>query len=370
MEDPYQLAKRRLQGLRRTDPRATLAAALLAVAQDHGFPAWRDLKADRERRQKEPLTRFLEACGSGNVAGARNSLAVRPDLVRPGKGWTGLHEAAKQGHLEIVRLLLEHGAEPNAREPGDNTYALHWAAAHGHVEVVRALLDAGGDVHGIGDMHELDAIGWATVFRAPGDHPVVSFLIERGARHHIFSVMSVGDLNLIRALVEENPAMLDRRMSGFEQRMTPLQFAMSRKRSDIMDLLIELGAEPSTPEQRVTADMAELATSTRKCIPMIHAPDIARTLDWYASIGFKEINRNESDGVVNWGMLAFGAAELMLNVNGNSLWFYTDNVDDLYRALKSQAIEFVEEINDTFYGARQFGIRDLNGYILYFIQPV
>jgi hypothetical protein len=36
---------------------------------------------------------------------------------------------------------------------------------------------------------------------------------------------------------------------------------------------------------------------------------------------------------------------------------------------KPGRIDFVEPINDTFYGARQFGIRDLNGYMLYFIQP-
>lgn len=33
------------------------------------------------------------------------------------------------------------------------------------------------------------------------------------------------------------------------------------------------------------------------------------------------------------------------------------------------AIEIVEDINDPFYGGRQFGIRDLNGYDLYFLQP-
>lgn len=125
---------------------------------------------------------------------------------------------------------------------------------------------------------------------------------------------------------------------------------------------------------------------------MIHVPDVARTLDWYSSIGFKEINRYEDDGVVNFGMVSFGGAELMLNMHGKpgqhdvSLWFYTDKVDQLYQFLKSrqleaakatpsggpeghQGIEFVEDINDTFYGAREFGIRDLNGYILYFIQP-
>ena len=54
------------------------------------------------------------------------------------------------------------------------------------------------------------------------------------------------------------------------------------------------------------------------------------------SIGFKELNRFDDDGEVNFGMVAFGEAELMLNMHGNSgahdvsLWFYTDQVDALY----------------------------------------
>jgi len=79
--------------------------------------------------------------------------------------------------------------------------------------------------------------------------------------------------------------------------------------------------------------------------------------------------------LLNFGMLSFGNAELMLNLHGKqgthdvSLWFYTGQVDNLYQLLKSGQAEFVEDINDTFYGAREFGIRDPNGYTLYFIQP-
>src|SRR5437588_36266 len=161
------LAKDRLLELRRADPQAKLAAAQLAVAREHGFSSWRALKADLEQRQTGDVSRFFEACASGDAEALRGLLASDPGLVRltnpaaPHAGWTGLHAAAGRGHTDAVLLLLQHGADPNAREDGDNTYPLHWATAHGHLETTRALLDAGGDVHGTGDVHQLDAIGWA-----------------------------------------------------------------------------------------------------------------------------------------------------------------------------------------------------------------
>ena len=137
--------------------------------------------------------------------------------------------------------------------------------------------------------------------------------------------------------------------------------------------------------------MGRMAESVKKGVPMIYVPDVARALDWYASIGFTEISRYEDDGLVNFGIVSFGKAELMLNMHGKprphdaSLWFYTDQVDQLYQLLKGrqleaaqaalagkpgdrEGIQFEQDIEDMFYGARQFCIRDLNGYELYFIQ--
>jgi ankyrin repeat protein len=437
------LAKDHLKELRRAQPETQLAAALLAVAREHGFPSWRALKAEVERRQMDTVAQFFDACARGDLSRASALLDQEPSLVDAGNpkahytGWTALHDAARAGNLPVVRFLLERGARPNAREAGDNTYPLHWAAARGPVGVVQALVDGGGDVHGFGDVHELDVIGWATVFSTRDGEPagftpvrleVTAFLVERGARHHIFSAIALGDLDLIQRVVEADPSALDRRMSRFERGQSAIQFAIGRKRYDILDMLISLGADveavdmsgrtalgdamlrgdedamrrlhaagahppQATAVPDLRAAMADLADHVKKGVPMIYVADVAAALDWYASIGFTELSRFADDGQVNFGMVSFGGAELMLTIGGGvrdhdvTIWLYTDAIDRVYEVLKSRqiavgraalagttplppAIRFEQDIEEMFYGVRQFSIRDLNGYELYFIQPL
>ena len=434
-------AKERLQALRQRDPRGKLATALLGVAEEYGFTSWRALKAEIDRRREAHTTAFFGAISSGDVEAMADLLATDPALAcaskpsTPHSGWTALHEAARSTQLDALTLLLERGADPHAREAGDNTTPLHWAAAAGRRDIIDALLNAGADVHGHGDVHELDVIGWATLYHGPDEDAhhlsasrlsAVSLLAERGARHHIFSAICTGDLDLIRRLVEQDPEALDRRMSRFEHGQTPLHFAIARKRDDILDLLIELGADleaedlhgrtamavamlhddreamtrlhaagakeavRSSPSDFV-GSMRTLAAAVKKGVPMIKVSDVARSLDWYVGLGFTEIARYGDDGVVNFGMVSFGGAELMLNMHGTtgrhdaSLWFYTDKVDAIYELLKSRqldaataalggasaghdAVVFEQDIEDMFYGARQFSVRDPDGYELYFIQ--
>src|SRR3954462_11189516 len=64
LEHLKKLAKNRLQELRQADPDAKLAASLLQVAREHGYPSWRTLKAEidgrRARKIENPVMRFLD----------------------------------------------------------------------------------------------------------------------------------------------------------------------------------------------------------------------------------------------------------------------------------------------------------------------
>src|SRR5436190_19722575 len=54
--------------------------------------------------------------------------------------------AARTGNVEVMKLLLAHGGDANAKEAGRGQTALMWAAAEKHAEVARVLIDQGADV--------------------------------------------------------------------------------------------------------------------------------------------------------------------------------------------------------------------------------
>ncbi|CAI8029606.1 Protein VAPYRIN [Geodia barretti] len=58
-------------------------------------------------------------------------------------GWTPLMRASFDGHVEIVRLLIEAKAQLNIQEKEDGATALHLAAQEGKADVVRLLTEAG-----------------------------------------------------------------------------------------------------------------------------------------------------------------------------------------------------------------------------------
>ena len=55
--------------------------------------------------------------------------------------WTALHEAVATNAIEIVRLLLRHGANPNIPDLVSGTTPLHLSAKQGNKEILKSLLE-------------------------------------------------------------------------------------------------------------------------------------------------------------------------------------------------------------------------------------
>ena len=129
------------------------------------------------------------------------------------------------------------------RERGDDTYPIHWAAAAGRLAVVTWLADHGADIVGHGDDHMYEVIGWATCFDAC-HRDVAAFLVQRGARHHIFSAVACELADEVRAIVKANPDALQQRSSRNEVFRLPLHFAVLKNLPSMVALLLDLGADP------------------------------------------------------------------------------------------------------------------------------
>jgi hypothetical protein len=124
-------------------------------------------------------------------------------------------------------------------------------------------------------------------------------------------------------------------------------------------------------------DMAAAARSIAKSVPMFFVPDMRATVAWYQSLGFTVSDQHEDDGDLVFARVSLGNGEFALSPGGTpgprdvNLWFFTDQVDDLYQLLRNRPrdVQFEEDLYEPFYGGRQFSIRDNNGLALVFWAP-
>lgn len=130
-----------------TDP------AVLHSRTADGFPGWALAIFFRHRE----LARHLIEQGADVNAAAENRMRVAP-----------LHAAVAARDYDTLRMLLDRGADPNARQELDYT-PLHNAAAHGDIEMAKLLLAHGADRHA----KSSDGMNVADVARKYG-HPDVA----------------------------------------------------------------------------------------------------------------------------------------------------------------------------------------------------
>jgi ankyrin repeat protein len=109
---------------------------------------------------------FLAACRRADRAAATAILAASPDLagrLTP-EDHRVLTDAASHGHAEAVRLMLDLGFPPGTRSgPDDGATALHLAAAAGSTATVRLLLDRGADIEARDTTWDSTPLEWAIV---------------------------------------------------------------------------------------------------------------------------------------------------------------------------------------------------------------
>lgn len=191
---------------------------------DYHFRGWRDVPKDWPT-QPEDIYRHLVsrgatvdlgmACATGDLGRVREWVDRDPSLINRVSDYGGYYlgsgapikNAAARGHLEIVRFLLDRGADPNLPEEGiaPEGHAVYAAAANGHYDVVKLLLERGGRPNA---EVESSADTLSRVI-SNGDQRMLQLLCEHGAARAVHLLAYYNDLPTAAAVFAVNPSLAD-----------------------------------------------------------------------------------------------------------------------------------------------------------------
>ncbi len=154
-------------GFNRGAPAFFVALALVAATY---------IAEPAEAQMSQALLKATTTGSAGEVTRILSAGAKVNDLSE--KGETALMIASGLGRLEVVKALLNKGADVNQRCPDGNWTALYTAAEEGHSRVVRSLLERGASVD------DWEPGGWTVLMVASekGHFEVVKALLEKGAK--------------------------------------------------------------------------------------------------------------------------------------------------------------------------------------------
>ena len=124
------------------------------------------------------------------------------------EGYTPLMEASREGHEEMVALLLSQGADINSQTEETQETALTLACCGGFLEVADFLIKAGAN-------------------------------LELGASTPLMEAAQEGHLELTKYLLESNASVNAQSGTGD----TALTYACENGHTDVADLLLKFGAE-------------------------------------------------------------------------------------------------------------------------------
>lgn len=124
---------------------------------------------------------------------------------------------------------------------------------------------------------------------------------------------------------------------------------------------------------------------TDTVLPHIFYQDVGQAIVWLSRVfGFREHYRyGNPEGPTGGAQMRLGDAWIMLKMaqiihptpaqlgfGTQSLTIFVEDVDAHFRRTKAASARIVEDLQDTVYGERQYGVEDLDGHVWLFSQHV
>ena len=225
--------------------------AQLVISRELGFASWTRLKTFLV----ESVGAFVAAANNGDIDVAGTMLAREPRLAQAPRA---LFRAAAMGKTDIVRLLVEHGADVNTATVEDSSYVgtplLAATEMLNDANTVALLLELGANPNleagGETPLH----MAMGTYARTPDKHGVIELLIDAGATHdQPEAVMAIhrGRIDLLAAQLHANPQLVHQRFEEVDYLWLPfnrpgptlLHIAADYNEVEMGRLLLSRGAD-------------------------------------------------------------------------------------------------------------------------------
>lgn len=149
-------------------------------------------QTEPESTVDEPTVDIWTAAEEGDIDAIRQHVISGTDINEtyiwfgnPCSGGTPLHVAVLAGQMEAAKLLLEQGANINAKADDEHGGTpLHWAAATGRKDLATLLIDAGANVNAVDNngYTPLDATNYKAEQVGARKHEIAEHLKEHGGK--------------------------------------------------------------------------------------------------------------------------------------------------------------------------------------------
>src|SRR5712692_3378780 len=258
---------------------------------DYTYRGWRDVPKDVATTPAEVLAHLVTrgvhvdiwtAAHRGDLNRVRELLDQDPSLANRNSDYNSyylgcgspLRNAAAKGHIEIVKLLLERGADPNLPEEGiaPRGHALYSAVYNGHFETAKLLLEKGAypnvEVESPADTLSIAIMN--------SDQRMIELLCSYGAARSVGLLAHYGDVQTAAAVFAVDPALADdpealgnaagegheafvRLMLRYQPDLPKHARLQGAKTPELTELLFRHGMNPSQPDWLGITPLHELA---------------------------------------------------------------------------------------------------------------
>ncbi|GEM_PF-1674487 len=188
------------------------------------------------------LTNYSKALSLAASKGMSNVVKRLLSLVKDVDCSPALLSAGSAGHLDLVETFIQRGADVNVKGTNNRTPLIE-AAIAGHSNVVEMLLKAGANTNSC-DKKGYTAGRWAA--ECDRDN-IVRMLADTGSHIGILEAVLLGDIDIIRRLIQEGIDLNDRKSASYG---TPLlSVAVHKGKAETVQMLVENGADANAQLQ-------------------------------------------------------------------------------------------------------------------------